>query len=174
MSEWKRFLPIAARASQLLGSDSSDFEDVLQQAYLAVLEKLKEHPELEISYPVSWFLTLIRHRVVDAIRNRKARVRLSGSTSIEDLDETSIRRDRNLASLQDDGFAESATPDEDFIAETLLKRFSRQQREILILTYQKGLTLQVVARQLNRSVSSASALLYRARKRAKGILDRWS
>ena len=136
-----------ALAMQILGN-RDDAADVVQDAALAALDAGRFDPERGKFRP--WFLTIVRNRCVDVLRQR-ARKPESTLVGIEPLSE---ERDPSVAVEVDEtvGFLK-----------TELARMSSEQREILVLRDYLGMSYEDISNVLSIPNGTVMSRLHRAR-----------
>lgn len=83
----------------------------------------------------SWLLSVTRYLAIDRLRHEKSR-RQDGTASLEEL------ADRVSEKIG------LTTPEDTALLGTLLKRLPKEQREVLLLTYFRGLTHLEIAERL--------------------------
>ena len=137
-------------AGRLCGSDRDAAEDLVQEAYTAVLRQFRADADRDLQ--IGYVITTIRHRFLDRLRSADSearRLRLvavtDGATDSEngsDLPDTSLTS--HLASLP------------------------VRDRAALVLRYVDDLPVPDVAEALGLSVHAAESLLVRARARLRG------
>jgi RNA polymerase sigma-70 factor (ECF subfamily) len=139
------------------GTDKHMVPDVLQTAYLKIMEKQTSFREQ--SAFMTWAFAIIRNTALDAARKgRKERSRITG--------------DRHLMEEVYPSKAGDATDDrlkEQFFAEAM-RLLTERQREIMQLVFYHDLSLKETGQVLNISTGAVSRQYDRAKKRLVGWL----
>lgn len=129
-------------AGRLCGTDRAAAEDLVQDAYMAVLQQLRADGERELQ--IGYVITTIRNRFLDRVRR----------------DQREERRLRLVASGP--GAPEPA------LMPSQLASLPERDRAALVLRYVDDLPVPDVAASLGVSVHAAESLLARARARLRG------
>lgn len=136
-------------AGRLCGSDRDAAEDLVQEAYTAVLRQFRADTGKDLQ--IGYVITTIRHRFLDRIRSAERedrRVRLVAVT------------DAAGDTVVDDGPGTALT--------SQLAGLPERDRAALVLRYVDDLPVPEVADALGLSVHAAESLLARARARLRG------
>ena len=128
-------------------------KDVLQTAYLKVLEKKAEFAGK--SQRKTWFFSIIKFTAIDAFRKRNIRTLplVSARSLAEELPED--RPDDNRQAVQ-----------------KILDRLSDQQREVLTLVFYNDLTIEEAAEVLNISTGAARSHYSRGKENFKKWMEK--
>ena len=129
-------------AGRLCGTDRAAAEDLVQDAYMAVLQQLRADGERELQ--IGYVITTIRNRFLDRVRR----------------DQREERRLRLVVG--------GAGEPEPALMPSQLASLSERDRAALVLRYVEDLPVPDVAASLGVSVHAAESLLARARARLRG------
>lgn len=137
-------------AGRLCGSDRDAAEDLVQEAYTAVLRQFRADADRDLQ--IGYVITTIRHRFLDRLRSA----------------ESEQRRMRLVAVTDDaaDSQAGSDLPDTPLTSH--LAGLPERDRAALVLRYVDDLPVPDVADALGLSVHATESLLVRARARLRG------
>lgn len=144
---------LARRRCDQFGAPASEAEDVLQDVLLAVHLK---RGTWDMSRPIGpWLSTIVRNKMIDALRRRRRQV----SVPIEDFVET----------LE----AAEATDQTDRLdAEQLLKQLRDPQRDIVRSISLQGAGVRETAARLNMTEGAVRVSLHRALKALAALYRR--
>ena len=129
-------------AGRLCGSDREAAEDLVQEAYMAILQQMRANPSRELG--TGYVITTIRNRFLDRVRS-------------------AAREDRRLRLVA----AGPAEP-EPALMPSQLAALPERDRAALVLRYVDDLSVPEVADALDLSVHATESLLVRARARLRG------
>lgn len=132
-------------ASRLTGGDRAWADELVQDTYLAVLKRIRAGVDEPVD--VGWLIVSCRHRFLDQIKQ----------------DRRSRARERRAAPPE-------PTHDAQGHAIDALAEVPAEHRAALVLRYLDDLTVNDVARELNRSVRATESLLARARTSLRLVL----
>ncbi len=138
-------------------------EDVLQEAYMRVLEERAVFAGQ--SSATTWFFAVIKRVALEAHRAQKRRAVLN-------LRAVRLTASEEAAGIGADGMADGVLDNE--MAATLrsaLMRLSRRQREVLHLVFYSELTLEEAAVILQISLGSARTHYHRGKLRLARLLN---
>ena len=137
-------------AGRLCGSDRDAAEDLVQEAYMAVLRQFRADvgKDLQIGYVI----TTIRNRFLDRIRTA----------------DREQRRLRLVAATEGAGEVDHGDETPDTSLTSQLAALPERDRAALVLRYVDDLPVPEVADALGLSVHAAESLLVRARARLRG------
>lgn len=137
-------------AGRLCGSDRDAAEDLVQEAYTAVLRQFRADAGKNLQ--IGYVITTIRNRFLDRLRTA----------------ESEARRMR-LVAVTDDASESGAGSDlPDTSLTSHLAGLPERDRAALVLRYVDDLPVPDVAEALGLSVHAAESLLVRARARLRG------
>lgn len=134
-------------AGRLCGSDRDAAEDLVQEAYTAVLRQFRADAGKDLQ--IGYVITAIRHRFLDRLR----------SAAREE-------RRMRLVAVTEDAAIDEASPETSVV--TQLAGLPERDRAALVLRYVDDLPVPEVADALGLSVHAAESLLARARARLRG------
>lgn len=136
---------LARRRCEQFGAPASEAEDVLQEVLLAIHLK---RGTWDSSRPIGpWLATIVRNKMIDALRRRRGHV----SVPIEDFVETLEAADETDATDRLD-------------AEQLLTRLKDAQRDIVRSISLEGKGVRETAARLNMTEVAVRVALHRALK----------
>jgi RNA polymerase sigma-70 factor (ECF subfamily) len=132
-------------ASRLTGGDRAWADELVQDTYLAVLQRIRAG--LAEPVDIGWLVVACRHRFLDQLKQqRRSRARERRSATPEMIDQSACAAIDALAEVPD------------------------EHRAALVLRYVDDLTVNDVARALDRSVRATESLLVRARASLRLVL----
>jgi RNA polymerase sigma-70 factor, ECF subfamily len=137
-------------AGRLCGSDRDAAEDLVQEAYTAVLRQFRADVDRDLQ--IGYVITTIRHRFLDRLRNA----------------ESEARRLRLVAVTDGANENEAGSDLPDTTLTSHLAGLPERDRAALVLRYVDDLPVPDVAEALGLSVHAAESLLVRARARLRG------
>ena len=129
-------------ASRLCGGNRPATEELVQNAYLALVKHVRAHPDDDID--LNWLIVDCRNRFVDRLPS----------------DDVRARRETKAAALRQ---AQDAGEHEQVVMLRTLSGLSPDERFAIVLRYVDDLTVAQVAKALGRSVRATEAVLTRAR-----------
>lgn len=144
-------------------SDSVRAEDVVNQSYLAIFQKL---PDLEMLHETGLFK--IRSYIIKAVKNRALNMIRDANKrcELEDIHTDCMPSVRRLGSPEDIAMdAERAN-----VIRSYLNSLSVHHKEILILFYVDGLNTYEIAENLNIKPGTVSSRINRAKAALKAKL----
>ena len=133
--------PVFRYASRLTGGHRADTEELVQDAYLVALSRLRRGVVTEMS--TGYLIAVCRSRFLDGLRSKGRRQRRESRVATEE------------SFVAVDPIDPSTTE--------ALAALSPEQRAALVLRYVDDLAVSDVARQLGRSLSATESLLSRSR-----------
>lgn len=128
-------------AGRLCGRDRDAAEDLVQEAYTALLRQIRADATKDLQ--IGYLITTIRHRFVDGVRQAD-------------------REERRLRLVAVDSGPEPA------MMPSQLAALPDRERAALVLRYVDDLPVPEVAEAMGLSVHAAESLLARARTRLRG------
>jgi RNA polymerase sigma-70 factor (ECF subfamily) len=139
--------------SRLTGGDVALTEDVVQDVFLALLRHQRDGDDAVMR--VSWLITTARHRVIDLARSRQRE---------------QARIERHHAGESDcEPPVDAGTVSADH-ARWLLGQLPLRERVALSLHTVEGMSVAEVAGELGLTVTAATSLLARARRRLRDAM----
>lgn len=143
--------------NKILGS-REDAEEVAQDTLLQIFHKLKQF-QGKSSFR-TWLYKIVHNycynRVSKIIRKREGQAKLENEHSDEEEDRDVILQKQELAQAVEDALA----------------KLKESEREIIVLKFMSGLTLQETAESLGVGLSAAKMRLYRALESFKKAYER--
>ena len=158
---YDRLSPILYSMALRMMNDAIEAEDVLQDGFIYIWQRANNFDASRGS-PISWAITIVRHKAIDRlrVRLRGERLRERASASPE------------LASDKDD---ESAL--EPFLREqraqvkSALTKLPGEQREVLQLAFFSGLTHQQIAAKIATPLGTVKARIRRGLLQLRQLLQ---
>lgn len=133
-------------ARQCCDFDEESAKDVLQEVYLKILEgkaSFKEKSSIK-----TWLFAVIRFTAAEALRKEKPSIPLDGQAEIVDIPETEIPESH----------------------EDLIRLLPERQREVLLLVFYHGLTLDKAATVLELQIGTIRTHYDRGKKNLKDLI----
>lgn len=156
-----RYASAAVNVAARLVRDRAVAEELAQEAFVRAFARLESYdPERKFS---AWFFRVLHNLVIDHLRRRR-------------VDTVS------LDALSADGYpgptdTATPTPEEELerrglgdALEDALGRLRPDYREVVVLRYQQGLTIDEIAAALRLPEGTVKTFLHRARKELAGLL----
>lgn len=156
-----RYASAAVNVAARLVHDRAVAEELAQDAFVRAFARLDSYdPERKFS---AWFFRVLHNLVIDHLRRRR-------------VDTVS------LDALTADGYqgpmdASTTSPEDELerrglavALEDALSRLRREYREVVVLRYQQGLTVEEIAEALGLPEGTVKTFLHRARKEMAGLL----
>jgi RNA polymerase sigma-70 factor (ECF subfamily) len=169
---------LRARAAACLDADlraRRGPEDILQEAYLEVARQIHRFEGRDLGSFLAWVRTILDHKLIDARRAAHCQARdvqrevpaMLGSSS------------SSYWNLLDNLYRESGTPSrvirrEEALAALLscVDNLSEAQRRVIQMRFLDGLSVDEVARRLDKSPAAVVALSQRALEALRAAMDR--
>lgn len=145
---FEREHPVVYRAVLAQVGDPSAAEDITGQVFLEAIEGTGRYRDR--GKPITaWLLTIARHRAIDWRRKRQ-----------------------NRHEPIDGDVAEAAVPAAPSVGDalSLMQQLTPEQREVMLLRFVEGYSLEETARLTGRSTGSVKALQHRAVRRLRAVL----
>ena len=152
---YKRTFDSAYRYACLLTRDSGLAEDLVSDAYVRAWVNrcvLLENPSA-----TGWVLSVIRNRVADEFRSRRATVDLDEIVEPEDVD--------SFDSLPE------LTEDQKDAIQRAIQRLTPEQQQVIFLRFFQHMEHERVARELGRTANAVRAIQFRALHRMRRLLE---
>jgi RNA polymerase sigma-70 factor (ECF subfamily) len=156
-----RYASAAVNVAARLVHDRAVAEELAQDAFVRAFARLDSYdPERKFS---AWFFRVLHNLVIDHLRRRR----------VETV---------SLDALTADGYqgptdAAAASPEDEverqglaLALEDALGRLRREYREVVVLRYQQGLTIEEIAAALDLPEGTVKTFLHRARKELAGLM----
>jgi RNA polymerase sigma-70 factor (ECF subfamily) len=138
---------VAYALARRVTNHAESAEDVVQESFVALW---RQAPRFDVNRGAvrSWFLSIVHHKAVDAVRRRKAR---DEAPLPEMLDESIIARDRT------DDLAERNLDGE--VVRQAMREIPEEQRSVIELAYFGGLTHVEIAEKTGIPVGTVKSRL---------------
>ncbi|GAB4328105.1 MAG: hypothetical protein Kow0010_11870 [Dehalococcoidia bacterium] len=144
---FEREHPVVFRAVLAQVGSVAAAEDITSQVFLEAIEGIGRYRDRGRPF-TAWLLTVARHRAIDWRRRQRARPEAIDG----DLVETA-----GAAPSVDDALR-------------LLERLTPEQRDVMVLRFVEGYSLDETARLTGRSLGSVKALQHRAVRQLRSVL----
>ena len=152
----KRFL------RRILNFSEEDLEDVLQDIFIKVYKNLNAF-DLSLKFS-SWIYRIARNEAISAYRKVKVRPQVQNFDADDDF-LNRIRSDFDVKKeLEQKIFAEKFR--------VILRDLDRKYREVIVLKYLEDYDYVEISDILKKSVGTVSALINRAKKKLKDLLEK--
>jgi RNA polymerase sigma-70 factor (ECF subfamily) len=148
-----RYQVKAARAAYLITQDRAMAEDIMQNAFLRVFERIDQ---FDITRPFEpWLMRIVINMALQAVGNQRRLVDLDALV-LPDL-------------LTDPAMQAEAHEEEQSVREALAT-LSPEQRAVVVLRYYLGYTESEIAHELEKPLGTVRWRLFAAHKRLRGLL----
>ncbi|MDT0351236.1 RNA polymerase sigma factor [Pseudonocardia charpentierae] len=147
-------------ARRVTGNEESG-EDVVQEAFLAFWRAPGRFDPSRGSF-ISWLLTIVHHKAVDAVRRERAATRHNTTTPHQD-------EEREMPSLPGADHAALGALAAGHVR-TALAQLPAEQRQALALAYFGGYTQREVAAIVDVPVGTVKSRMFAGTRRLRGIL----
>lgn len=154
-----RYQTEATRVAQLITRDRALAEDVVQNAFVRVYERIAQY---DTSRPFApWFLRIVSNDAIKAAQRSSRQVAFTthGGGDLDQLPDDAPGPDELLTTLEQ---FDSVT--------AVLDQLAPEQRAAIVLRYYAGLNDREVAEQLGSAPGTVRWRLHTARKRLRGLL----
>lgn len=155
---FERYYPVLVRYTTSRISSAEDAEDMVQDAFLVLLERLGQYEDR--GFPLSSFLyRIVHHKVIDQSRSA-AHKRMVPVSEMQGSVEDTTERSETIITMAD------------YIELTFqeLPQNEGDYRLLYILKYELDLELAVIARKMGKAIGSVKAMDHRFRMRLSRIL----
>lgn len=133
-----------------------DAEDLIQTVFLKCFKALPRFQEKENPFS-SWLYKIARNTIIDYYRKKKDEILSNPIESLEKLKDTvSIGPTRLVEQTENKK-----------IVQRVIEQLSKEQREVIILRFINDMSIQEIAKLLNKTREAVRALQYRGLKTLK-------
>jgi RNA polymerase sigma-70 factor (ECF subfamily) len=137
--------------------DAREAEDVLQDVFLQIWDKAKNY-DPNLGKPLTWTLTLTRHKAIDRLRSAQRRYKLAEEAAPE------------LAQNQAQS-SEAFNADQNSIIRAAVKSLPSDQRQAIELAYFGGLTQDEISKHLQQPLGTIKARIRRGLMKLRDSLE---
>lgn len=132
-------------------TEQQDLEDVVQDAYLAIVKNIEKIEDVYSSKTRHFIVTVIENKSLDVLKKRKGIIQIEWEETTPGL--------------------EADAPVENMLSSALIK-LPATYREILMLKYYNGYTIREIAEILSVHPKAAESTLWRAKKALQDLLEK--
>jgi RNA polymerase sigma-70 factor, ECF subfamily len=159
---YDRFSRILFSIAYRLLRNEQAAEDVLQEVFVQIWAKAPTYDPAR-GKPLTWAVTLTRHRAIDLIRSTQRRGRLHDD----------VRREAQSAEKFDDqdSFLTVAAGEQQASVREALQKLSDDQREAIELAFFGSLTQTEIAERLNQPLGTVKARIRRGMIKLRGLIE---
>ncbi len=137
-------------------------EDVLQEVFVQIWAKAPTYDPAR-GKPLTWAVTLTRHRAIDLIRSTQRRGKLH---------ENMKREAQSDEKFDDqDSFLAVAAGEQNAFVRQALQKLSDDQREAIELAFFASLTQTEIAERLNQPLGTVKARIRRGLIKLRGLIE---
>jgi RNA polymerase sigma-70 factor, ECF subfamily len=138
-------------------------EDVLQDVFVQIWEKAPLYDSSR-GKPLTWAVTLTRHKAIDRLRSLQRRFRLQDQLEKESqiFEQFGEQSSLDAVDLVEKGV----------LVREAITKLSKEQREAIELAFFSGLTQTEIAEQLNEPLGTVKARIRRGMMRLREVLER--
>jgi RNA polymerase sigma-70 factor (ECF subfamily) len=156
-----RYASAAINVAARLVHDRAVAEELAQDAFVRAFARLGSYdPERKFS---AWFFRVLHNLVIDHLRRRRV-----PTVSLETLTADGYQGPIDAGVLSPEDELERRALGA--ALESALSRLRPDYREVMVLRYQQGLTVDEIARALQLPEGTVKTFLHRARKELAGLL----
>ncbi len=139
-------------------NDAHDAEDVAQEVFANVWNKARLF-DPKRGRPQVWLTTMARNRAIDRLRSKQRRAQLRDDLKNETDPEAFLRDDEVVASVE--------LQEESKVLRSALMKLKPEQREVIEMTYFKGLSQSQAAAHLGAPLGTVKARIRRGINRLR-------
>lgn len=143
-------------------NDPHDAEEVAQEVFSGVWNKSRLFDPRR-GKPQVWLSTMARNRAIDRLRSKQRRAQLRDDLQMEHVPET-VRPDQGVVE-------EVRRSEESLVLRDALLRLKPEQREVIEMTYFKGLSQSQAAEALGAPLGTVKARIRRGITRLRTIVS---
>jgi RNA polymerase sigma-70 factor, ECF subfamily len=149
-----------------------DRSDIVQKTLLNAFTARQQFQGKTEAELIAWLKTILIHQIAQATREVTTQKRdIKREQSIEAaLDASSMRLGNFLAAHQSSPSQQAVRQENIRVIADALEGLPENQRQVLILRFWEGMTIQQVADSLGKSTPAIAGLLHRATKKLRGVL----
>ncbi|MBA3651896.1 MAG: sigma-70 family RNA polymerase sigma factor [Chthoniobacterales bacterium] len=136
-------------------------EDVLQEVFVQIWKKAPLYDPTR-GKPMTWAVTLTRHRAIDIIRSTQRRGQLHEEVKLE----TEVREKFD----DHDSFAAATSGERHSFVREAMQKLSGEQREALELAFFGSLTQAEIAERLDLPLGTVKARIRRGMMKLRGLI----
>jgi RNA polymerase sigma-70 factor (ECF subfamily) len=138
-------------------SDTKEAEDVLQEVFLQIWDKAGSY-DPNLGKPITWTLTLTRHRAIDRLRSAQRRYKLVEAATPE------------LSQNQSQS-GDVFNADQNLIVRAAVKNLPADQRQAIELAYFGGQTQDEISQNLQQPLGTIKARIRRGMMKLRASLE---
>jgi RNA polymerase sigma-70 factor (ECF subfamily) len=137
--------------------DGKEAEDVLQEVFLQIWDKAG-HYDPNLGRPLTWILTLTRHRAIDRLRAAQRRYKLVEQATPELADRQSAAAEKHDA-------------DQNLMVRQAVENLPAEQRTAIELAFFGGLTQDEISQNLQQPLGTIKARIRRGMLKLRDNLE---
>jgi RNA polymerase sigma-70 factor, ECF subfamily len=157
----KKFSGLVFATAFRVLNDPHDAEEVAQEVFSGVWNKSRLYDSSR-GKPQVWLSTMARNRAIDRLRSKQRRAQLRDDLQVEQTEE-SVRPDDGV-------IQEVRRQEEAVVLRDALLRLKPEQREVIEMTYFKGLSQSQAAEALGAPLGTVKARIRRGISRLRTIV----
>jgi len=157
----KKFSGLVFATAYRVLNDPHDAEEVAQEVFSGVWNKSRLYDPRR-GKPQVWLSTMARNRAIDRLRSKQRRAQLR--------DELQVNQTQEGVRLDDGVVAEVRRQEESVVLRDALLRLKPEQREVIEMTYFKGLSQSQAAEALGAPLGTVKARIRRGISRLRTIV----
>jgi RNA polymerase sigma-70 factor (ECF subfamily) len=158
----RKFAGLVFATAYRVLNDPHDAEEVAQEVFSGVWNKSRLF-DPKRGKPQVWLSTMARNRAIDRLRSKQRRAQLRDDLQMENNPET-IRPDQGVVE-------EVRRTEESLVLRDALLRLKPEQREVIEMTYFKGLSQSQAAEVLGAPLGTVKARIRRGITRLRTIVS---
>jgi RNA polymerase sigma-70 factor, ECF subfamily len=142
-------------------NDVHDAEEITQEVFANVWSKAKLFDQ-DRGRPEVWLSTMARNRAIDRLRSKRRRAQLR-----DDLEANAVTEPTDG---QDDVFAQVRLHEESRVLHNAILQLKPEQREVIEMTYFRGLSQSQAAEKLGTPLGTVKARIRRGISRLRTLI----